>query len=191
MSVGQKLRQSISVCLCSTFSGASAGKTPWLSVIWHSRLESFVDVTTDMWGLMLVVGYTPSRLLIRALGCTWASLQLVSLKCFLHCTSGKWVSQQMQKWHHLLWTLLRSPTASLCTTFYWVQASCKEWPRFKGGGHRLQHHSIGEEFAGMFWHHYNVEVVICVVAKCHLTDYLISQRGNTQLYSGGVRQMLP
>lgn len=45
---------------------------------------------------------------------------------------------------------------------------------------------MGKEFAGMLY--CSVKVVICMVAKCHLMDYLMAQRETT---SGGVRLTIP
>lgn len=51
-------------------------------------------------------------------------------------------------------------------------------------------HLMGEKFVGMFRQHCNAEVVIWMVAECHLTDHLISQR-KTHNFTMEVGQMLP
>lgn len=163
-------------------SGASARKPQWLSTIWQLWLESFADFITHLRGSVLVVDCTPSGLLAGApldvcglphsLG---ASRELG----FLHCASGKYECARRQDEAALPFmasSQVLQPRFSLCPTRH--RQVSEIGPDSKEGDVYL------------LWHHDNPEVIICLVAECHLTDHLTVSKGSIQIYSGGIRWIL-
>lgn len=154
---------------------ASAG------IIWSHH-----SVLTQVWGMALVVGCPSSGLSAGVPGCAWASSQLGSLKVLGLPTRHfreKSIQQARQKLHRLLWPHLRRPTVLLFTNSSYEQVT-QVGPDLREEDVDLCH-SLGEEFAGMFWCHYSAEVVVCMLARCLPYRWLDTLKESIELYSGG------